>query len=293
VDIRAAIDSPEATRLRQMFAELEPDELKPFREDVTLFEIYAHGTGVAAVAADGNPFIRLLNARGTFDHRSPRACPTIESAKAEAAAMRAKVEYFKQHGVRVVNMSWGQNRSMIETDLERHGAGATVEQRAQLARTIFRIHRDALHHAIEGAPAILFVCGSTNFGNDVQFDEMIPGSFKLPNLLVVGAVDKYGVPTSFTGTGDATRVYANGYEVSTCIPGGGRLAMSGVSIAIPGATNLAAKLLALEPTLTPPQVIELIERGAKRIEGERLVRIVDPLKTVALLAHEQGTRKDG
>lgn len=293
VDIRAAIDSSEATRLKQMFAELEPEQFEPFREDLTLFSIYAHGTGVAAVAADGNPFIRLLNARSTFDHRSPRACPTIESTKADAAAMRAAVEYFKRNGVRVVNMSWGQNRSMIETGLEAHGAGATVEQRAQLARTIFQLYRDALHQAIEDAPEIVFVCGSTNFGNDVQFDEMIPGSFKLPNLLVVGAVDKYGTPTSFTGAGDAAQVYANGYEVGTYIPGGGRLAMSGVSIAVPGATNLAAKLLTLEPTLTPPQVIELIERGAKRVESKRLIRIVDPLKTVALLTREQRAREDG
>ena len=283
LDLRAAIDSPEAAALKQVFAQLEPDEFRSFQEDMTLYGIYAHGTGVAGIAADGNPFIRLLVARVTFDHRSVRTCPTMARAEREAATIRSTVKYFKEHGVRIVNMSWGQNRSMIEAGLRKHGVGETVEERARLAREIFHTRRDALYEALKGAPEILFVCGSTNFANDVEFDEMIPGSFDLPNLIVVGAVDKYGNPAAFTGYGRNVLVYTTGIEVETCIPGGKRLRMSGVSVAAPGVSNLAAKLVALDPTLTPRQVRDLIKRGAKRIDRERPILLVNPLKSVALL----------
>ena len=53
-------------------------------------------------------------------------------------------------------------------------------------------------------------------------------------------------------------------------------------MAAPQVTNLAAKLFALNPKLTPTEVIKLILDGAtKSSDGKRL--LIDPKASVALL----------
>jgi subtilisin family serine protease len=65
-------------------------------------------------------------------------------------------------------------------------------------------------------------------------------------------------------------VHANGYQVDSFLPGGMRVALSGTSMASPNVANLAAKLLAVKPALTPPQVIALIrETAEKTADGRR------------------------
>ncbi len=60
--------------------------------------------------------------------------------------------------------------------------------------------------------------------------------------------------------------------------------MSGTSMAAPNAANLAAKILAVNPKLTPPQVIAIIRSTADtRLDGRRF--LIDPQKAVAR-AHE-------
>ncbi|MBU0518305.1 S8 family serine peptidase, partial [bacterium] len=78
--------------------------------------------------------------------------------------------------------------------------------------------------------------------------------------------------------------YANGFEVMSYVPGGDRMALSGTSMASPNVTNLAAKLFALNAKLTPVQVRKLIEKGCEeRKSGERVVRLINPKKSVELL----------
>ena len=58
--------------------------------------------------------------------------------------MHDAVAYMKQAGVRVCNMSWGGSRKDIEDSLEKKGVGKDTAERAELARTLFKIQRDAL-----------------------------------------------------------------------------------------------------------------------------------------------------
>ena len=74
----------------------------------------------------------------------------------------------------------------------------------------------------------------------------------LPNLLTVGAVDSAGEEAAFTSYGPTVRVHANGFQVESYLPGGSRVAMSGTSMSSPQVANLAAKLLAVNPTRTLP-----------------------------------------
>jgi subtilisin family serine protease len=71
-------------------------------------------------------------------------------------------------------------------------------------------------------------------------------------------------------------------EVEARIPKGGALKMSGVSIATPAATNLAAKLLAVNPELTPMKIIDLILKGAS-VSQQDSVLLLNPLNTIAIM----------
>jgi subtilisin family serine protease len=121
-----------------------------------------------------------------------------------------------------------------------------------------------------------------NTDENVDFTVDMPASIDLPNVLSVGAVDQAGDETPFTCYGRAVRVDANGYEVESYLPGGERLALSGTSMAAPNVTNLAGKLFALDPSLTPEQVVTLILDGATRSEDGRRT-LIDPKQSVEAL----------
>lgn len=281
-DMQSSINSPEATALKQKLASIEPEQVNAFFEDMTRYALYCHGTHVAGVAVDGNPFARIMVARFTMDYRTIPDPPTLEMSRKMAQNYREVIEYFKHNGVRVVNMSWGGTLRSTEELLEVHGIGEDAEERARLAREMFDVEKEAMYEAMHNAPDILFVTSAGNENDDVSFEDYYPASFDLPNVLVVGAVDQAGDVTSFTSFGETVDVCANGYEVDSYLPGGERLAASGTSVSSPNATNLAAKLLALEPSLNPVQVCNLIKGSADRSEeGDFL--LINPKAATELL----------
>jgi len=246
-----------------------------------------HGTHVAGIATAGNPYAQLVVGRITFDYHIIPEVPTIEQAHKDAAMYRSAVGYFKAHGVRVVNMSWGGSLKDYESALEENGAGGNAEARKKLARQLFEISTAGLLEALKGAPDILFVVAAGNSNDDVKFDEFVPSSFQLPNMITVGAVDQAGEETSFSSFGPTVNVHANGFEVESYVPGGRRLKLSGTSMASPEVTNLAAKLFALDPALSPVQAKQLILAGCDR-HGR--VNLISEVKSIALLRAEMAKK---
>jgi hypothetical protein len=282
LDMEASVDSPEAAELKKKLSALKADQVKPFLEDLELFGNYIHGTHVSGIATKGNPFARILIARLTFDYHIIPEKPTVEQARKDVIADQATVDYFKKEGVRVVNMSWGGSLKDVEDALEKNGVGDATERKKE-AREIFDIGRDGLYNALKSAPDILFITAAGNSDNDVNFDEVIPSSFDLPNLITVGAVDQAGGETSFTSFGKNVTAYADGFEVDSSIPGGSHLKLSGTSMASPGVANLAAKLFALDPKLTPGDVIGLIKDGLEANPDDARIMLLNPKKSVELL----------
>ncbi len=276
-DMQAAQDSEEATAFKQYMASLAQDDVKNFILDMTRYTLYSHGTHVAGIAVEGNPAASILAARLTGEVSLVPEIPTMEDSKRAAQAYGDVIDYFKAAGVRVVNMSWVVPRSSFESALEQNGVGDSPEERKQMAREMFDVGRDAMREAMAGAPSILFVGGAGNSNNDIAFDEFYPPMFELDNLLIAGAVDQAGEPTDFTSFGPTVNIYSNGFEVDSYVPGGDRLALSGTSMASPNVANLAAKLFAVDPSLTPAQVKDLIVATADlHQEGEQKLRIMNP-----------------
>ena len=269
-DLQSNIDSPEASEVKAFLSGLAPEKYKEAIEEIGLAGSYEHGTHVAGIMLAGNPLARLIVGRIEFQHTlKPDPCPSRELVLREARAAQATVDFFRRQGARVVNMSWGGDVKGIEGQLEQCGIGKTPEARKTLARDYYNIGREALTKAFASAPGILFVTAAGNSGDDASFVEDIPASIVLPNLLTVGAVDLAGDEAGFTSYGPTVKVHANGYQVESVLPGGKRVALSGTSMAAPQVAGLAAKMLAVSPTLTPPELIRIIVSTAGRTADGR------------------------
>ena len=137
------------------------------------------------------------------------------------------------------------------------------------------------------APEILFVAAAGNSNQDSSFAEAVPADIVLPNLITVGAVDKAGDEASFTSYGPTVVVHANGWLVDSVIPGGERIPESGTSMAAPQVANLAAKILAVNPKLAPPDVIRIVrETAEKTADGRRT--LIHPRNALAAAERARG-----
>lgn len=282
VDIQNGVDSSDADSLLYKMNSLSPEEAHALLKELETNFHYIHGTHCAGIAARGNPAIRLVVARFNDQLTEFEFAPTEEWAQRLAADFAQMSAYFRSRRVRVVNMSWMDEPFEFETWLSKTGGGADPGVRKQRAAKLYAMWRAAIEAAIKSAPDTLFVNAAGNTDSDPAFMDSVPTALHLPNLIVVGAVDQAGDETSFTSHGKVVSVYANGYEVESLVPGGSKIKMSGTSMAAPNVVNLAAKLFAIDPSLTPSQVIALIKDGATDSADGR-IKLIDEKRSVAML----------
>ena len=276
-DLQRGISSEYVRQYEEFRRGLQSDNHYAFVRDLSRISLYVHGSHTAGIAIAGNPFARIVNITDYFSVENP----SIEIGHRWSASFKQAGEYLRKAEVRIVNMSWHLSQSHFEIGLQSRLSNA--EERAELSREIFKPIREGLEETIRSAPDILFICGAGNEGNDVDFAGYIPASLRLPNLIVVGAVDDQDNFTEFTSTGKNVDFYANGYRIESRVPGGRLMKLSGTSPATPQVANLAAKILALRPELKPTDVIALIRKHADPISNHPGRFIIHPKKTIESL----------
>lgn len=281
LDLQDGVDSPEADATLRKFSTLTADQLHKLYESESFVGHYIHGTHCAGIAIRGNAAARLVVTLFHDELADNPFPPSDEWIQRMAGDFAQISEYYKTRHVRVVNMSWGDDVPEFEEWLSRQGVADPVERKSR-AEALYTMWRNALESAIKNAPDTLFVTSAGNSNKDTEFGGQVPAVLHLPNLITVGAVNRSGDETNFTSYGDVVVVDADGYNVESAVPGGTKMKLSGTSMASPQVVNLAAKLFALDPDLTPPEVIDLIRRGASTSEDGRR-HLIDEKRSVALL----------
>ncbi|MDO9022960.1 MAG: S8 family serine peptidase [Myxococcales bacterium] len=254
---------------------------------------WAHGTHVAGIMLRGNPHARLAIFRSAWAGESrvyDQRGPTDAELDAEAANIDAIAGFINRHHVRVVNASLGFSREYVEDALRHERAlyrtDADVRARAEVVQQRRRANWQRVFTA---CPQTLFVVAAGNSNQDVvEYGEVPASNDGATNLLVVGAVDRFGHWATFTNSNpERVQVFDHGVEVDSLVPSGERVPLSGTSMASPNVANLAGKLAALDPALTPERLITVIRETGRPIAAPFNGRITDEAAAVARVRRER------
>lgn len=254
---------------------------------------WAHGTHVAGIMLRGNPHARLAIFRSAwagenrvYDERGP----TDAELDAEAANIDAIAGFINRHHVRVVNASLGFSQEYVEDSLrhERSLYRTDDEVRAR-ARVVQERRRANWQRVFTACPDTLFVVAAGNSNQDVMEYGEVPASNQgVTNLLVVGAVDRFGHWATFTNSNpERVQVFDHGVEVDSLVPSGAHVPLSGTSMASPNVANLAGKLVSLDPALTPARLVTIIRETGRPIAAPFNGRITDERAAVARVRRER------
>ncbi|MDB4931970.1 MAG: Serine protease, subtilase family, partial [Myxococcaceae bacterium] len=254
---------------------------------------WAHGTHVAGIMLRGNPRARLAIFRSAWAGESrvyDERGPTDAELDAEAANIDAIAGFINRHHVRVVNASLGFSREYVEDSLRHERAlyrtDADVRARAEVVQERRRAN---WQRVFTQCPQTLFVVAAGNSNQDVmEYGEVPASNNGATNLLVVGAVDRFGHWATFTNSNpERVQVFDHGVEVDSLVPSGEHVPLSGTSMASPNVANLAGKLAALDPALTPERLITVIRETGRPIAAPFNGRITDEAAAVARVRRER------
>ncbi|MEZ4256941.1 MAG: S8 family serine peptidase [Polyangiales bacterium] len=272
MDLRAGLTTtPDAKKVLALFGSASSAEaVENLETNLSAVGEWAHGTHVAGIMLQGLPKAKLAIFRSAwagearvYHHRGP----TDAELDAERTNMFAICDFAKAHNVRVVNASLGFASDYVQNELAYEQGTYKTEDAARARAEAVQAKRRANWKAtFDRCPETLFVVAAGNSNRDVLEYADTPADLSAPNLLVVGAVDEYGKWAMFTNSApDHVRVFDHGVSVESLIPSGEKVPLSGTSMASPNVANAAAKVLTVNPTLTPVEVIEVLTSTADPI----------------------------
>ncbi len=223
---------------------------------------WVHGTHVTGIMLKGNPFVKLSVFRSLWPGESRiynNRGPTDEELKAEFANIKSIAHYINDHDVKVMNISVSMYRASVRRAIIQSGEYKSTDEAESRTEIVHKARSRSFEHLFNQCPNTLFVVAAGNMNIDIEDSQVLPASIGGSNVIVVGAVDATGTWASFTGYhANKVNVYDIGVDVESVAPGGNPMNLSGTSMSSPHVANLASKIMALNPTLTPNQVKELI-----------------------------------
>lgn len=277
-DMELGLATPEAAFMAQRAREADTDQQA---DDDLLWSdvgIRSHGTKIASEIADGAPFVRLYNVFALPFGYDPHPVPLDEAQIGRWEMIINQLgSRMRTAGVRIANLSWAITAQEITQNLMEVGGESDHARAVQRGNAMFARIDAALRKLIAASPEILFVTGA---GNSNQTDVALgasPQTISAPNLLVVGAATADGRMTSFSTYGESVSLYAWGEGVPVRTPGG-RSHGKGTSEAAPLVVRAAAQMLAMNPKLSPAQLVQGLRATATM--GPDRVQLVHPADAV-------------
>lgn len=276
-------DAQRIWRAEQSSRGFERAALDRSLEDVAGWALGTHG---ASVLLEGNPFARLAVFRSQW-----RPVLTDEALVVDRRHVEAIADFVRRHRVRVVLTDSAQSLEDFENDL-RHGDDLSLSEGAVHARA-----RVLLDRALERWRWLLAACADTLFvvpsGNgDESENGEVPTTLDAPNLVIVGSVDALGYPATCPGaSGGRVTVHDLGVGVEGAFPSGARVPLPGTARSAARVASTAAKLIALDPSLTPARTIAAIVQTADPVTAPYAGRIANAERAAAQV--RRGRRPPG
>lgn len=217
-----------------------------------------HGTGLASIIgassytynganyqgiAPGANIIALRIDDGTFGW--------TKEAKYGELALQWVIAHRDQYNIVAVNMSFGKSHYSTETTL------------APIADELATLNQ----------MGVMLIASSGNDGAQTPYGVEYPAAD--PNVYAVGSINSSDVISTFTERGPLMDILAPGEDVPLIyyLPQTKQrdiLAGSGTSFSVPFIAGLAALLRQIDPTLTPAQMMSIMQRsGSANYDGDK------------------------
>ncbi len=124
---------------------------------------------------------------------------------------------------------------------------------------------NSMNSAIQACPDTLFICAAGNHGLNIDINPIYPASYDFPNVLAVANITESDALSASSNYGVKTvDIAAPGNNIMSTINDSDSAygPLSGTSMASPLVASAAAVVLAVNPNLTPSEVVEILTKSA-------------------------------
>jgi len=194
---------------------------------------------------------------------------------------------------RVINMSLGFYWKQWTNASRPTVTSPMTQQHLNQIETIVRPYAKVVADIANAASSVLLVCAAGNDGPPVPARlgspmNMAAFDFGAANILVVEAHDENGVPCGFSNLGG--HVAAPGTNILSTSFSGAYDSKFGTSMATPFVSGVAGFLLATAPTLTPAEIVSLIQKNGANVDAFTSLMEIDRLPS-RRIAHDREVLK--
>jgi len=200
------------------------------------------------LAFSGNKALREIRSYSVFEYETLKIAlhgthvSGIVAAKGEVVIiplywpenLTEAIDYAKSHGARVINISLGSDF----------------------------VHFAQLDQAMKLNPDMMFVVGAGNQGREIKTVSQInPAGFFNENQITVAAVDSANRLQPWSNYSQRfVHLAADGVDVESLFTINSTARKSGTSMSAPQVTRTVARMLAIDPTLTPQQIKSILQQ---------------------------------
>ena len=262
---------------------------RKFRRGLDVVGNYLHGTHVAGIAVRGLTDVRLINLALPIGADSKMTVSQIlefDPVKEEESIRKYFTEIsqmLQRANARVVNLSIGTSEDIAFKGLKKKAGlikGIVFRRKLkERARLNAEITLREFEEMAEENPQAVFVYAAGNSGRNLDERPNHSGDIKGDNIITVGSLkpDESGL-SKFSVHGKDVEVATHGVGIVSALMGGGKIHLTGTSMASPKVAEEFVHLMTENPAQTGAQaVVNFLENSA--VADERLAeKVFDGMK---------------